>query len=106
MGNVRWGLVGYLILVAGILVSLLSIEAARRERVNQINRVNFGVCSELENLKRAERQDALERFAQLDETLKLLGIKKTPMIVDRAEADRDRALERFKEKPCPEEIID
>lgn len=67
----------------------------------RIRHVSFDYCTEIESLKKANRDKALESYRNLDETLELLGLERTPAIVARAKRDRDTALRRFSAKPCP-----
>jgi hypothetical protein len=78
---------------------------ARKERVFLINKINLETCLDIETLKAAQRKEALTQFKQLDETLGLLRLKKTQVIINRAKSDRDRTLSLFAAEPCPREII-
>ena len=67
----------------------------------RIRQVAFEYCQEIEKLKKANRDKALESYRNLDATLELLTLKRTPAIVARAKNDRDTALRRFAAEPCP-----
>lgn len=67
----------------------------------RIRHVSFDYCTEIESLKKANRDRAIEAYRNLDQTLELLQLEKTPAIVERAKRDRDTALRRFAEAPCP-----
>lgn len=57
-------------------------------------------CREVEVLKNAERQRAIDSYNNLDQTLKLLKLKRTPEIEQRALNDRNTALKRFASENC------
>lgn len=67
----------------------------------RIRQVSFDYCTEIESLKKANRDRALEAYRNLDQTLVLLELERTTAIVERAKGDRDRALRRFAADPCP-----
>lgn len=76
-----------------------SEEAQARDR--QFNRKKFRtvdivLCREVEALKGRERQQAIEGYKNLDRTLRLLRIERSPEIVAVARENRDRVLRRFK----------
>lgn len=80
----------------------LEIAAAQQERFNKrIREVSLDYCLEIEQLKKSSRDRALETYRNLDQTLELLQLEKTPAIVERAKSDRDTALRRFAAEPCP-----
>jgi hypothetical protein len=94
-------LLAYLLLVLAILLAFVSLEDQRRERVKALNFINTVQCQEIEDLKMQFREDAIEDYNRLDETLRLLKLKRTPELEARAKGDRDRVLRRFKEGTCP-----
>lgn len=67
----------------------------------RIRQVSFDYCQEIEALKKSNRDRALEAYRNLDQTLELLNLERTPAIEERAKQDRDTALRRFAAKPCP-----
>lgn len=69
--------------------------AARAESRRRFQQSDLFVCREVEKLKKAQRDQALESFSKLDQTLKLLGVRQTPAIVEVARENRDRQLMRF-----------
>ena len=76
-----------------------SRDKAREQRAaDRAQRIEF--CGEIENLKAAQRAQARQNYARLDETLKLLHVKKTPRVVRVARRNRDEELRRFAAKPC------
>lgn len=106
MGKRRWDVIGYLVLALGVLGAFGFQEFARRERVDQLNYINTRQCLEIELLKKVEREEALEDFRNLDRNLRILGIEKTPEIVETAEESRDRTLSRFRVGTCPREKLE
>lgn len=67
-------------------------EAGRR----QFAQSDIALCTEIEALKTLQRQQALERFRNLDRDLELLNLVRTPPIVRAATENRDKVLQRFK----------
>lgn len=57
-------------------------------------------CTAIEALKAHVREEASESYASLDRTLRVLGIAKTPEIVEIARSNRDTTLVRFAEANC------
>lgn len=107
------GAIGFLGLVIAFALAASSyalyelFESADDRRLQQasfnerIRHVSLEYCTEIERLKKANRDKALETYRNLNETLKLLELERTPAIVTRAKHDRDVALRRFVAKPCP-----
>lgn len=58
-------------------------------------------CQDIENLKKANRDRAIESFRNLDTNLRLLHLTRTAPIVEAARQSRDKALVRFRPAPCP-----
>ena len=73
----------------------------RAARVDIINQANLEMCLEIENLKRAQREEAIKQFRDLDENLALLKIERTPKIVELATKTFNEKLVRFAAEPCP-----
>lgn len=73
-------------------------QASFNERIRE---VSLDYCLEIETLKKSNRDRALEFYRNLDQTLELLGLERTPAIVARAKKDRDTALRRYAARPCP-----
>ena len=102
----------YLLSNAGVTAWALysRFESTNQRRVVQrktnieIKKVQLDDCLEIEKLKTAQRQRALDDFAKLDETLALLHLKKTKAIVARATADRDSILKRYARDACPRKV--
>lgn len=85
-----------------VLRTQLEIEARTQASFNErIREVSLEYCTEIERLKKANRDRALEAYRNLNETLRLLELERTPAIVARAKRDRDAALRRFSGEPCP-----
>ncbi len=57
-------------------------------------------CAQIEALKTQVREEAIEDYANLDRTLRLLKIARTPEIERVAQEQRDKKLNRFRAKPC------
>lgn len=82
--------------------ALLEAQAQQQALFNQrVRDVSFGYCTEIELLKKANRDRAVEDYRRLDQTLELLKLERTPAIVERAKKDRDTALRRFAPNSCP-----
>ena len=71
------------------------------ERRRDLAAIDHRNCVAIEDLKLAQRQEAILNFKQLDRNGKLLHIKITPEIRRVAKQARDRRLHRFASKPCP-----
>lgn len=93
--NVGFGLV----LAACALVIVLSTlyRAEAQSRLADVVREN---CETIEELKAAEREEAIERYRDLGRTLRLLKLERTPEIEAVARENRDETLERFAPKNC------
>lgn len=80
----------------------------RRTQQIQVNRLIASQalqnCLEIENLKEGQRTDAIIEYNHLERNLKLLGLKKTPEIVQAAVEQRDRKLDKYAKQPCPRKI--
>lgn len=70
-------------------------------RFQQGKSVSLAYCKEIEKLKTAQRERAIDSYKRLDANLRLLHIEKTPEVVAAAKASRDRDLARFAADPCP-----
>jgi len=108
MDKTRFSLytLGYIIMALAVAASFGFQEYARRERVAQLNQINYHQCLEDEKLKRQFREEAREDYTKLDETLAFLRLEKTPAIVRRAKLDRDATLARFPALDCDPRLID
>jgi hypothetical protein len=82
-----------------------SLEAARIERLRVINRLALRECTEIEQLKKQNRDAAIQDYNRLDETLELLNIPRTVRVEARARSDRDDVLRVNAPKKCPREVI-
>lgn len=118
----RWKVVVAFLLIAGIAVATAVWndyridQAERRIRANtasneQQNAVRAELvagfraqdvrfCMFINDLRAQNRLDAHRDFAQLDRNLRLLGVAKTPEIVEVATENRDRILARNQEVKC------
>ena len=86
--------------------ALMELEARQQAAFNErIRVVSLDYCLEIESLKKANRDRALESYRNLDQTLELLQLEKTPAIVKRAKHDRDTALRRFSAESCPRPAV-
>lgn len=70
----------------------------------QLAQESLDNCHEIEKLKRAVRQQAVEDYQHLDRNLRILGIKKTKSIARTARQARDEKLTKFAEQVCPRPI--
>lgn len=87
---------------ADVVRTQLEREQRQQELFNaRIREVSLNYCLEIEALKKSNRDRALEAYRNLDQTLELLNLERTPAIEERAKQDRDTALRRFAAKPCP-----
>lgn len=75
----------------------LSYRSADQKRLDEARLRN---CLAIEELKAAEREQALQSFRSLDRTLRVLGLPKTPQIVRISRENRDATLERFAPREC------
>lgn len=57
-------------------------------------------CQDIEALKTGVREEAIQDFSRLDETLALLGIARTPEVVAVATRNRDEKLKRYAARDC------
>jgi hypothetical protein len=57
-------------------------------------------CLQIEELKAAEREEAIERYDDLGQTLRLLGVQRTDEIDTVARERRDETLKRFEAREC------
>lgn len=57
-------------------------------------------CQQIELLKKGERDAAWQSWRDLDKNLRLLGIEKTPEIVDAARKSRDMKLRQYAAIDC------
>jgi hypothetical protein len=78
---------------------------ARREQQQAFNQrieqLSLESCREIEDLKRARRQQALEAYRDRGRTMRLLRLEPTPELERAFLQSRDTVLERFQAKPCP-----
>lgn len=81
-----------------------TLKARQRTFNAEIANVQKQDCLEIEKLKKGFRVQAIKQFNQLDQTLALLNLKKTPAIVRRATQDRDQTLHTYKAKGCPRPV--
>ena len=88
------------LLVAALVVGVLGIIAGGVFTLWLDSRETAATCRDLEDVKAALRDDENADWAQLDDNLKLLRIKKTPPLMRRLEAEHDRKLARFAPRPC------
>lgn len=58
-------------------------------------------CLEIEKLKKNQRDIAIQNYENLNATLKLLSIRRTPAIVEAAKKAKREALVRFAPAACP-----
>ena len=82
--------------VAVIVVSTI-YRADTQASIEQAVREN---CEAIEELKAAEREEAIQSYRNLDRTLRLLGLKRTKEIESVALENRDEALARFAPTDC------
>ena len=87
----------YVILALGVAGSFAYTSTER----THIKKEALIACLDNEKQNDHLRDEAREDYARLDETLELLGIKKTPAIERRARQNRDETLRRFRERKCP-----
>lgn len=82
---------------------------ARRDQAHQrdvrIAAVALQDCHEIEALKKAQRDKAIDDYQHLDVNAKLLGIKVTPELRRAAADARDTALRRFAPEACPRKLV-
>ena len=93
----------YLVLtiVAFVVLAVMSYALyENRQLAQDLERVALNNCEAIETLKASERAAALLSFSRLDETLRFLGIEKTPAVEDAALRSRDEKLEQFKARDC------
>lgn len=57
-------------------------------------------CRAIEALKASEREEALDSYRNLDRTLRILGLERTPEIEAVARENRDATLRRFAAREC------
>ena len=100
------GIIGYIVLAVGVFLAFASVELARKERVRQLNIIALEQCQKIELLKKQHREEARERFRNLDRNLRILRIPKTPEILREAKLSRDQTLSRFPEQTCPRHVIE
>lgn len=75
----------------------LAFRSADQERLGEIAQTN---CRAIEAIKTQLREDARLSFRNLDRSLRILGIPKTPEIVAVSRESRDTKLERFARVEC------
>jgi hypothetical protein len=103
----------YLLLSTGVILGFYSdyhnTQAQEQNRIERRAQINHAIqlnCLEIEGLKRNVRQDAIDQYQRLDQTLKLLKIKKTRPIINEAAKIRDRKLETYQPESCPRPVKD
>lgn len=78
---------------------------ARRTQQQQVNelmrRQALETCLEIEKLKLAQRERALDAYRNSGRDLRLLGIERTAAVERAIEENRDAVLRRFRPEPCP-----
>jgi hypothetical protein len=84
-------------IIVAMLMLAIVVRASDLRRFEELSRQN---CEAVEQLKKLQRDRAVEAFGHLDRDLRLLGIKKTPELVRTARESRDRTLQRFAEGEC------
>ena len=77
------------------------IEAAREERVQQINRINEAQCDALQQLYRTIRRTLVESDKQIDT---IAYYRANPAEAAAVHARNKQILEDFAVPPCPEDI--
>jgi hypothetical protein len=82
----------------------LALWQARENRA-ELEARSLANCREIEQIKEGARMAAWRDFNNLNMTLRLLKIEKTPEIVDAAKATRDRRLAQYRREPCPRKIL-
>jgi len=90
-------------LAIAVVFSVVAIVTAaiwRQQDQNQLGDVATMNCLEIEKLKTEFRAEALENYANLDRTLRVLDIERTPEIEAVAQRQRDRKLARFAPREC------
>lgn len=81
-------------------------ERDRKERRVHVNTALTSNCADIELIKQHLRADAVDEYNRLDETLRLLKLKRTAEIERIAKRNRDRTLHTFVKEPCPRNIIE
>lgn len=93
------------LLLAALAVFVLGLGTAALYVSNQaredIARQSLENCREIEQIKTGARSAAWRDFNDLNRNLKLLGIARSPEVVDAAKRSRDRRLEQYKAEKCP-----
>ena len=67
----------------------------------RLERETLANCKEIEDGKKLNREQAIKTYKDLDQTLRILKLEKTPEIVKLARENRDKLLKRFAALPCP-----
>jgi hypothetical protein len=67
----------------------------------QITRISLENCREIELLKQARREAAIEAYRDRHRTFALLGVEVTAELERAAKANRDTTLARYRRQPCP-----
>jgi hypothetical protein len=83
-----------------LLVAALFTVGAVSFAVYERDRVTHSNCQQIEALKTEFREQARERFQNLDRDGRLLGIEITPELRAQAARSRDRTLARFAAREC------
>lgn len=88
-----------LVLAACAVVIVLSTlyRAETQAELAEVVREN---CEAVEELKAAEREEAIQRYRDLDRTLRLLRLERTVEIEAVAREQRDETLGRFEAREC------
>lgn len=84
--------------VAMVLLTLAFIW--RAEDQARLEEGRYANCVAIEELKAHERAEAWDRWRNLDRTLRLLGLERTPAIEAAAREQRDNTLRRFAASEC------
>lgn len=80
-------------------------EAARKERIAQLNDINKRQCEEIEALKAARREEARDNYVHLERNAALASIPVTTALRARAKEAYMDTLRRFKKGTCPRVIL-
>jgi hypothetical protein len=83
-----------LLIAAAFTVTAVVFAVYERGRVTRLN------CQQIEALKAEFREQALERYQNLDRDGRLLGIEITPELREQAARSRNKTLARFAAREC------
>lgn len=92
-------LIGALSILAVLALALLSVTFVSRGFYQRdLRQVAIFNCQEIERLKAELRRQAVRSYENLDNTLRLLGIRRSAEVEETARANRDYVLGRFKQR--------